>query len=137
MFVIIILLLFCALFPPTLIFAVKPKASMRIKSARLWLPLLVLFIILCMRIFIIEFKGQANIGWEISLFFVFIALLKFTAYIGWFEFLWRLIYKQFSWPLKYNLKYGWVSNTVLIVSLLMTILMVHIWLGGTLFFWKD
>lgn len=44
-----------------------------------------------------------------------------NVYIGWWEFLWRCLYKQWAWPPLKNLQYGLVSNLCILASAAFTV----------------
>ncbi len=53
----------------------------------------------------------------LHLWFIFLM----NIYIGWFEFFWRCVYRQWAWPLLKNLKYGLISNMCILSSAVFTI----------------
>ena len=61
-------------------------------------------------------------GWSCLSYmtFVFIGMLQYITYIGWFEYFWRRIHKQIKWPLRNNLQYGVISNIVILISAVIT-----------------
>lgn len=56
----------------------------------------------------------------LSIWFIFLI----NVYIGWFEFLWRCVYRQWAWPPLKNLQYGLVSNLCILGSAALTIPLV-------------
>lgn len=54
----------------------------------------------------------------------------FVMYVGWCEYLWRRIHGQIARPFKENMKYGLVSNAVLLVSAFVTAVFVVIMIAG-------
>jgi hypothetical protein len=57
---------------------------------------------------------------NIALFFIWSFMVN--VYIGWWEFLWRCIYRQWTWPPLRNIKeYGLVSNLCILGSAVFTI----------------
>jgi hypothetical protein len=49
-----------------------------------------------------------------------------NVYIGWWEFLWRCVYRQWAWPPLKNLQYGLVSNLCILGSAVLTIPIIYI-----------
>ena len=119
---------------PVLVFYIKPEASLWIKSIRL-LFLVVLFPILvaplnyARRQTIPEYSGQNHECWVYDLYSLFLATTISIIYIGWWELSWRYLHKQISWNIKANLKYGLVSNIIILISALHTLFYLFLFLG--------
>lgn len=118
-------LIVCAIGAPIGIFLLKPTASLWLKSGKLLFPIFLLFLTL-------SFTGLSNcfqpfqmgcVTFKMS--FAGLLMLAYTMYLGWFEFIWRMIHKQITWRLKKNLRYGIVSNIVILISGVMTLLSIY------------
>lgn len=120
-------LLACLLGGPIAVFSVKPDAPSWIRSGKLLFPVFLLFLILNYTSPLYECLPYKNNGcWSFKLIFLSIALLEYTMYLGWFEYIWRRWHKQISWPLKENFKYGAISNIVLVISGFMTLIVMSV-----------
>lgn len=118
---------FCFVAAPLFVFAVKPTSVPLVKVARLLIPIFVFFI-----------ASTALVGWDDCVrsvdhgcwfykgFFLSVSNALFIMYLGWFEYAWRRYYGQYSWPVRENLKYGTVSNIVLVVSAIMTLVFITV-----------
>jgi|GEM_PF-2260272 len=117
-------LIACAVGAPIGIFLVKPTASSWLKSRKLLFPVFLLFLTLSYTA-LSDCIPYSKIGcYSFKMFFVLLGMLQYIMFLGWFEYIWRRWHKQISWPLKKNFQYGVVSNTFIVISACMTILMV-------------
>lgn len=117
-------LIICAIGAPISIFLVKPTKTSWVKSGKLLLPTFI-FSLTTSFTALSDCIPYSQIGcYLFKMHFITLGMLLYTMYLGWFEFLWRIIHKQITWPLKENLKYGIVSNIVIIVSGFMTLLWI-------------
>jgi hypothetical protein len=119
--------LFCLLGGPVIIFLVKPSDPHWKKYGKFLLPVFLFFLFLNYTSPLYEcFQSLNNGCWKFKLFSFTLAMLEYTIYLGWFEYVWRRWHDQISWPLKENLKYGAVSNIFLIVSAFMTLVILFV-----------
>ncbi|MFA5592714.1 MAG: hypothetical protein WC989_05320 [Micavibrio sp.] len=128
-------LFICLIAGPIAIFRMKPNISSKAKSRNLLLPMGGYFIFSAIAFEFQECFPLINNGClSYKFLWLMIINLFFIMGLGWYEILWRQHYKLPSWPLSENLRYGWVSNAVLIISACMTIfLIVSIFSGLSIF----
>jgi hypothetical protein len=113
---------------PFVIFLVTPRVSPRLKSGR------ILFLWLLTAIFLGSISYQRFLSQEpyecctSKLYYYGEDIVLFlwgcflsNVYIGWWEFLWRCVYRQWSWPPLKNLQYGVVSNLSILGSAVFTL----------------
>lgn len=116
------LIIACAVGAPIGVLLVKPTAPSAMKTGKILLPIILLFLILSSTS-LPECFQPFHVGCIIfKLFFVSLAVLQYIMYLGWFEYIWRRFHKQLAWPLKENLQYGIVSNAVIVISAIMTLI---------------
>lgn len=113
---------------PIIIFSATPRMPFWYKSGRilfLWFIIAALITLLSY----IELTSEKEIPCCLSehyihmknILIIFWMGFLINVYIGWWEFLWRCIYRQWAWPLLRNLQYGLVSNLCILGSALLTI----------------
>jgi hypothetical protein len=121
-FEIYIFIFILLILPPFAVFCVGPKASMWVKSIRLVIPAIVLILMLSFIASPDECWGDVKSLECRSTYVLAMLITVFAsiAYIGWFEFLWRIIYKQFSRNVIQNFRYGIVSAIVIVISMFCT-----------------
>jgi|TARA_B100001741_G_scaffold297069_1_gene281518 hypothetical protein len=117
-------LIVCAIGAPVGVFLIKPTASPWLKSGKLLFPIF----LLCLTL---SFTGLSDCFQPFymgcvtfKMFLTGLAILGYTMYLGWFEYIWRRLHKQIVWPLKENLQYGVISNIVILISGFMTLLLI-------------
>lgn len=108
---------------PFVIFIATPRTKLRYKSGRIvFLWLLVLVSILLTYGIFPDYDSDKDGGaygyYFLKHNFVNAALFAiFNMYIGWWEFLWRCIYRQWAWPPLGNRQYGLTSNLCILGSI--------------------
>ena len=118
------------LLPPILVFSVRPDAPMWLKTGRLLFPIFIYSLFISYTSDVFEcFSYEENDCWAFKLFFLFIGMLQYIMYLGWFEYVWRRWYKQIAWSLKKNLEYGMTSTIIIITSAIVTLM----WIAKSLF----
>ena len=113
---------------PIIIFSVTPQTIQWIKSWRIIIMWCAIMVLVAFMIYT-ELTSEQEIPCCLSEQYVhirkiFISLwmaVLMNVYIGWWEFLWRCVYRQWTWPLLKNLQYGWVSNLCIIGSAIITL----------------
>ncbi len=118
---------------PLLIFMIKPDAPSWKKSCR------TIFLIFLLPLLIAPLSYiRAQMGlphgrdygcWVYNLYFFLLFSGISVVYVGWWEFAWRFINKQFSWDIQDDLKYGLISNIVIFLSGFITFTFLLIALG--------
>lgn len=114
---------------PVIIFSATPRMPFWYKSGRilfLWFIIVALIILFSY----VELTSEKEIPCCLSeqyvhtkniLMFLWMGFL-INAVIGWFEFIWRCVYRQWIWPPLKNIKeYGLVSNLCILGSALLTV----------------
>ena len=107
---------------PLIIFSATPRMPFWYKSGRiifLWLITLILIIYAYGPLpnYDPDWHGGPYIDYllkHIVLLTILFAIVNM--YMGWWEFLWRCIYRQWAWPPLKNLQYGLVSNLCILGS---------------------
>jgi hypothetical protein len=120
----IMLMPFVWLIPiPIVIFSAIPRMSLWYKSGRIVL----LWVLILISIFFTygifpdydpDWHGESYSYYFLKYNFINAALFAtLNVYMGWWEFLWRCIYRQWAWPPLKNLQYGLVSNLCILGSI--------------------
>ncbi len=119
---------------PFIIFSVKGGAPAWLKSWRLLVLVLILPFMTAPLDYartqtIDDFNGHSYDCWVYGLYF----FLKYAGisiiYTGLWEYGWRIFYKQTSWNIKDNLKYGIISNVMIFLSVLFFLNFIMILMG--------
>ena len=120
---------------PIFVFSVKPDAQRWKKSITFLIPVFLFVLAVGVTSSFHEcFYHQNNGCWEYKLIWLVLGVLLYITGLGWCEIVWRQYYKLPSWPLKENIKYGVVSNTVILVSIMMSVLVLYIALLNLVWF---
>jgi hypothetical protein len=91
-----IYLMICLLIPPVAVFAVKPNAPARVRSARLLIPILLFLLTVS---YTSDYLDCLKYGLECFLFdglMLLWATFWYIMYLGWFEYVWRRLHKQIA-----------------------------------------
>lgn len=118
---------------PVIIFSATPRMPLWYKSGRivfLWLCAVMISAIFLYTTLNdpknIEHWGIKEQAYSHYTFLAIWYVFLTNVYIGFFEFLWRCIYRQWSWPPLKNLQYGLVSNLCVVGSALLIIPVIYI-----------
>ncbi len=118
---------------PIIIFSATPRMPFWYKAGRILFMWAVILIVIGFFTYV-ELTSKEEIPCCLSeqyvhmkniLMFFWMGFL-INVYIGWFEFLWRCVYRQWAWPPLKNLQYGFVSNLCIFGSALLTVPVIYI-----------
>lgn len=115
---------------PLIIFSVRPSTKTWIKSGRIIFLISMFYLAgwIKYHFFIDFFSYEPKRCCESSIYYFVLDIAGalwiiswLNMYVGWWEFLWRCIYRQWAWPPLKNIQYGIVSNLCILGSLFLTV----------------
>jgi hypothetical protein len=118
---------------PLIIFSATPRMPFWYKSGRILFMWFIIAALIAFFIYI-ELTSEKEILCCLSeqyvharkILILFWMGFLINVYIGWWEFLWRCVYRQWTWPPLKNLQYGLVSNLCILGSAVLTIPIIYI-----------
>lgn len=119
---------------PLVIFSAKPQSSKCLKSVRLLISLFLLpalsFPLRHARFQILgSIHPYENECWGYAFYFLFLAALIGIVYTGWWELMWRFIYKQVPWKIRESFQHRFLSDVIVFISGFVTLNFVLMVLG--------